>query len=71
MVRQHRELHLRLEHAEKLWLYAQSAISKHYALDDALVKAKAKSKHWEWEAKVGAKKIVGVKKERNETKEEA
>ena len=71
MAHQHMELHLRLEHAEKLWLYAQSAISKHYALDDALVKAKARSEHWEREAKVGAKKIVGVEKERDETKEEA
>ena len=49
----------------------QSAISKHQSLDDALVKAKARSKHWEQEAKAGAGKIVGVEKERDEAKKEA
>ena len=71
MACQHRELHLRLEDAEKLRIYAQFAISKHHTLDNALVKAKARSKHWEREAKAGAKKIVGVEKERDEAKEEA
>ena len=71
MAHQHRELHLRMEDAEKLQLYAQSAVSKHHALDDALVKAKARSKHWEQQAKAGAEKIVGAEKDRDEAKEEA
>ena len=57
--------------AEKLRLYAQLAISKHQALDDSLVKAKARSKHWEREAKARAGKIVSAEKEKNEAKEEA
>ena len=68
MARQHRELHLSLEDAEKLQLYAQSVVSKHHALDDALVKAKARSKHWKWEAKAGAEKITGAEKERMKPK---
>ena len=71
MTRQHSELHLRLGDAEKLRLYAQSTVSKHQALDDALVKTKARSKHWEREAKAGAGKIAGTKNERDEAKEEA
>ena len=70
MERPHRDAHLRLEDYEKLRLYAQLAVSKHHALDDALVKAKAKSKHWMREAKAGAK-IVSAKKEGDEAKEEA
>ena len=33
------------------------------------MKAKARSKHWEQEAKVGVEKIVGAEKERDEAKE--
>ena len=40
-------------------------------LDDALVKAKATSKHWEWETKVGARKTGSAKRERDEAKEKA
>ena len=47
MVCQHRELYLRLDDVEQLRLYAQSAISKHNSLDDALGKARAKSRYWE------------------------
>ena len=47
------------------------AVSKHHAFDDALVKAKARSKHWEREAKAGVEKVASVGKERNEAKEEA
>ena len=65
------ELHLRLEDAKKLRLYTRSSVSKHHALDDALVKAKARSKHWEQEAKAREEKIVGAEKKRDETKEEA
>ena len=67
---QHKELHHRLGDAEKLRLYAQLVVSKHQALDDALVKAKARFKHWEHEAKAGAGKDVSVEKEKDEVKEE-
>ena len=69
MACQHKELHHRLGDAEKLRLSAQSAISKHQALDNALVKAKARSKHWEREVKVGPRKTGSA--ERDESKEEA
>ena len=61
-------LHARLDDVEKLWLYAQSAISKHQALDACLAQAKSRSKHWEQEAKAGVEKIAGVDKERDEAK---
>ena len=64
MGRQHRELHHRLGDAKKVRLYAPSAISKHQALDDAMVKTKARSKHCEWEAKAGAGKITSVERQR-------
>ena len=70
MARQHKELHHRLADAEKLRLYAQSAISKHQALDEALGKAKAWSKHWERKAKASIGKAVSVEKERDKAKEE-
>ena len=71
MTRQHRELHHRLGDAMKLRLYAQLTISRHQALDDSLVKAKARSKHWEREAKASVGKIASVEMERDEAKEEA
>ena len=71
MVRRHRELYLRLKGTEKLRRYAQSVASKHHALEDALDKAKARSKHWEWKAKVDIERITSVEKKRDETKEEA
>ena len=71
MACQHRELHHRVGDVEKLQLYAQSAISKHQALDDAMVNAKVRSKHWEWEAKAGTGKTVSTERERDEAKEEA
>ena len=40
-------------------------------MDGYLAKVKSRSKHWEWEAKVGAEKIVEAEKERNKAKEEA
>ena len=52
-------------------LYAQSVISKHQALDDALVKDKARSKHWEREVKAGAGKTASPERERDKAKEEA
>ena len=69
MARQHRELHLWLDDAEKLQRYAQSASSKHHALEDALDKTKARSKHWEQKAKESIVRIAGAEKERDEAKE--
>ena len=71
MACQCREFHAQLDDAEKLRLYAQSAVSKHQALDSSLPKAKSRSKHWEWEAKAGAEKIARAEKARNEAKKEA
>ena len=71
MADQHRELYLRLEDVEKLQLYAQSAASKHHALEDDLGKAKVRSKHWEKKAKASARKITSTEKERGEAKEES
>ena len=60
-----------MEDAEKLRLYAQSAVSKHHALEDSLGKAKARAKHWERKAKEGTERITGVEKDMDEAKEEA
>ena len=40
-------------------------------MDASLAKAKSRSKQWEHEAKAGAEKIAGAKKERDEAKKEA
>ena len=68
MVPQYREFQSRLEDAERLRLYAQSAVSKHHALNAFLAKAESKLKHWKQEAKAGAEKIERVEKERDEAK---
>ena len=71
MVRQYREFQSWLDDAERLWLYAQSAVSKHQALYASLAKAESKLKHWKQEAKASAEKIKRVEKERDEAKQEA
>ena len=71
MARQHRELHYRLDDSEKLWFYAQSATSKHRALEESLDKAKSRSKHWKLKAREGMEKMRGAEEERDKTKEEA
>ena len=71
MARQHKEFRSRLDDAKRLWLYAQSAVSKHQALDASLTKAESKSKHWKREAKADAEKIERAEKERDEAKQEA
>ena len=53
MARQHKELYYRLDDAEKLRLYAQSATSKHRALEESLDKAKSRSKHLKRKAREG------------------
>ena len=60
-----------MEDAEKLRLYAQSAVSKHHALEDSLGKAKSRAKHWERKAKEGTERIMGAEKDMDESKEEA
>ena len=74
IARRHRELYLLLNDGEQLRRYTHSIVSKHNALDDALGKARAKSRHWEWKAKEGIERAVEVDNERNErdeAKEEA
>ena len=68
MACQHRELYLKLKDAKKLQLYAKSTTSKHQTLDDALVKAKTRTKHWEREAKGGVGKFARADKGRDEAK---
>ena len=46
----------------KMRRYAQSAVSKHQALEDGLDKAKGKFKHWEQEAKESIERIAGAEK---------
>ena len=62
MAHHHKEFHLRLDDVEKLRRYAQSVASKHQAFEDCLGKAKGRSKHCEWKAKEGIKRIAGAKK---------
>ena len=64
MTRQYKELNHRLRDAEKLRLYAQSTVSKHQAFNDAPIKAKARSKNWERDAKAGAGKTGNVERGR-------
>ena len=71
MVLQHRELHLRLDDVEQLRRYAGFAVSKHNSLDDALGKAKAKSRYWERKAKEGIDRATAAEKERDKAKEES
>ena len=62
---------LALEDAKKLQLYAQSAPSKHQALEDGLGKSRSKAKYWERKAKEGTERATRAEKERGEAKEEA
>ena len=71
MAHQHWEFHVRLDDAKKLQLCAQSAVSKHQALDASLAKPNSRCKHQKQEAKAGAKKIAGVENERDEAKKQA
>ena len=68
---QHRELHQRLEDAEKLPLYAQSTASKHQALEEGLGKVRSKAKYCERKAKEGTERARKAEKERDEAKEKA
>ena len=59
MARQHREFSSRLDDAEKLRLYVQSAASHHQTLTASLAKAEASSERWEKEARDGAEALSG------------
>ena len=69
--RQHKELHRRLEDAEKLRIYAKAAASKHHALKESIGKAQSRSRYWERKAKEGSKKTANTEKKRDKAKEEA
>ena len=69
-MRHHRKLHLWLDDAKQLRHYAQSAVSKHNALEDTLGKARAKSRYWERKGKEGNERATGAENERDEAKEE-
>ena len=57
MARQYREFQSRLDDTERLWLYAQSAVSKHQALDASLAKVESKLKCLKQEAKTFVENI--------------
>ena len=71
MACQHRDFRSQLDNAKRLWLYAQSVVSKHQALDASLAKEESKLKRLKQEAKDGAEKIERSKKEKDEAKQEA
>ena len=54
-----------------MWRYAQSVVSKHNALDEALDKARAKFRYLDQEAKEGIERATGTENERDEAKKEA
>ena len=70
MVCQYREFQSQLDDVERLWLYAQSSVSKHQALDASLAKEESKAKHWKRETRAGEEKIELVEKERDKAKQE-
>ena len=71
MARQHKEFQSRLDDVERLWLDAQSSISKHQALDASLAKVESKMKWWKQEAKADEKKIELAEKEMDNPKQVA
>ena len=58
MARQHRQFLSRLDDAEKLQLFAQSAASHHHTLTSSLAKAEASLECWEKEARDGVVSII-------------
>ena len=68
MARHHREFQYRLDDAEKLRPYAQSAASHHQTLNSSLAKAESSAKHWERETKDDAASVIQAEKERDEAK---
>ena len=71
MTYQHREFHSWLGDAERLQLYAQSAISDQKALSASLMEAEASSRNWESEAKEVIERAVRAEAERDVARHEA
>ena len=71
MTYQHREFQSRLRNAERLQLYAQSAVSDHSALSASLAEVESRSQCWENEAKEGVEKVARAEAERDVARHEA
>ena len=71
MAYQHREFRPRLGDAERLRLYAQSAISDQKALSASLMEMEASSQCWESEANEAIKRVVRAEAERDVARHEA
>ena len=71
MTYQHREFQSWLRDAERLWLYAQSAISDHMALNASFNETESRSRCWEKEAKEGIKKVAQAEAERDAARHKA
>ena len=71
MTYQHREFQSKLRDAERLRLYAQSAVSDHSALSAALAEADSRSQCWEKKAKEGVEKVARAEAERDVARHEA
>ena len=71
MTYQHREFQSRLRDAERLQLYAQSAVSNQRALSASLDEAKSRSQRWEMEAKEGLQRAARAEAERDAARNEA
>ena len=71
MTYQHREFQPWLRDAERLWLYAQSAVSDHRALSASLDETKSRSRCREKEAKEGIKKVAQAEAERDAARHKA
>ena len=71
MTYQHREFQSWLRDAERLWLYAQSAVFDHRALSASLDETESRSRCWEKEAKEGIKKVAQAEAERDAARHKA
>ena len=71
MAYQHREFQYRLGDAERLRLYAQSAISDQKSLSASLMEVEASSRRWESDSKEAVEKVVRAEAERDATRYEA
>ena len=71
MTYKHREFQSRLRDAERLRLYAQSAVSDNRALSASLAEEESRSRCWEKEVKEGIEKVARAEAERDATRHEA
>ena len=65
MTYQHREFQSGPRDAERLQLYAKSAVSDHRALSASLAEAELRSRRWEEEAKEGIENVARVEAKRD------